>query len=102
MFSTVEKTGRCALRSLPSAGWFDLIRKGSCQIADLARLVDCGKALNQSELVASIEHHRIPEGMILHREVAKWVIPWKLANIIPLERPVPYEHKSGAVERWFG
>lgn len=78
-------------------GWFGLIRKGSGHVVGLARLVDCGKTLSQSEMIANIDHHRIPEDMILRGEVAKWNIPWKLAEIIPLERSIPYEHKSGAV-----
>lgn len=78
-------------------GWFGLIQKGSGHVVGLARLVECGKALNQSEMVTNINHHRIPEDMILRGEVAKWVIPWKLADIIPLGHPVPYQHKSGAV-----
>lgn len=78
-------------------GWFGLIRKGSGQVVGIARLVDCGKALSQSEMIANIDHHRIPEVMIRRGEVEKWVVPWKLSDIIPLEKPVPYEHKSGAV-----
>jgi hypothetical protein len=78
-------------------GWFGLIQKGSGHVVGLARLADCGKALTPSEMIANINHHQIPEDMIRRGEVAKWVIPWKLADIIPLERPVPYQHKSGAV-----
>ncbi|QUS35561.1 ASCH domain-containing protein [Falsirhodobacter algicola] len=78
-------------------GWIGLIRKGSGQVVALARLVDCGKALNLEEMVAAEMHHRIPERMIRSGEVAKWCIPWKLADIHPLACPVPYEHKSGAV-----
>jgi len=78
-------------------GWFGLIRKGSGQVAGLARLVECGQALSQSEMIGSIDHHRIPEEMIRRGEVAKWVVPWKLADIIPFEQPITYQHKSGAV-----
>ena len=78
-------------------GWIGLIRKGSGQVVALARLVDCGKALNPEEMIAAETHHRIPERMIRSGEVAKWCVPWKLVDIRPLARPVPYEHKSGAV-----
>lgn len=78
-------------------GWFGLIRKGSGTIVGLARLVDCGRALDQAEMIASFDHHRIPIDMIRRGEVAKWVVPWKLADVIPLARSVPYEHKAGAV-----
>ena len=78
-------------------GWFALIRKGSGTVVGLARLVDCGKALNQAEMIESHEHHCIPESMIRRGEVAKWVVPWKLVDVRPLMQPVPYEHLSGAV-----
>ena len=78
-------------------GWFGLIRKGSGQIEGLARLIDCGTALSQADMIAHVDRHRIPEKMIRSGAVAKWNIPWKLADIMRLERPVPYEHKSGAV-----
>lgn len=87
------------MRSRPTSvrGWFGLIRKGSGTVVGLARLVECGMALNQAEMLASSDHHRIPEVMIRRGEVAKWVVPWKLADILPLDRPVPYEHNAGAV-----
>ncbi|MFG6659487.1 hypothetical protein [Sulfitobacter sp. 915] len=78
-------------------GWFGLIRKGSGTVVGIARLVDCGLALDQAEMIANFEHHRIPVDMIRRGEVAKWVVPWKLADVIPLARPVRYEHKAGAV-----
>ena len=78
-------------------GWFGLIRKGSGQIEGLARLVGCGPALSQAEMIAHVDRHRIPEKMIRSGAVTKWTIPWKLGDIMRLEEPVPYEHKSGAV-----
>ncbi|MBS8259335.1 hypothetical protein DYI23_03790 [Roseibium polysiphoniae] len=78
-------------------GWFGLIRKGSGQVVGLARLTECGLPLTPDEMIASHEHHRIPETMIRSGTVSKWIIPWKLADIRLLEQPVSYEHKSGAV-----
>lgn len=87
------------MRSRPTSvrGWFGLIRKGSGTVVGRARLVECGKALDKAEMIANIEHHRIPEEMVRRGEVAKWVVPWKLADVIPLPHPVPYVHKAGAV-----
>lgn len=48
-------------------------------------------------MIAAFEHHRIPETMIRTGAVSKWVVPWKMADIRPLDRPLPYQHKSGAV-----
>ena len=78
-------------------GWFGLIRKGSGAVVGLARLVDCGEALDQAEMIENFDHHRIPIDMIRRGEVAKWVVPWKLADITPLAHSVPYEHRAGAV-----
>ena len=78
-------------------GWFGLIRKGSGQIEGLARLVGCGTALSQADMIAHVDRHQSPEKMIRSGTMAKWTIPWKLADIVRLEEPVPYEHKSGAV-----
>ncbi len=78
-------------------GWFGLIRKGSGTVVGLARLVDCGRALDEAEMIANFGHHRIPVDMIRRGEVAKWIVPWKLADVIPLAYHIPYEHKSGAV-----
>tara|TARA_Y100000815_G_scaffold260808_1_gene272565 strand:+ start:33 stop:902 length:870 start_codon:yes stop_codon:yes gene_type:complete len=78
-------------------GWFGLIRKGSGTVVGLARLLDCGRALDQAEMIANFDHHRIPVDMIRRGEVAKWVVPWKLADVISLASSVPYEHKAGAV-----
>ena len=56
-------------------GWFGPIRKGSGTVLGLARLVDCGRALFQAEMIANFDHHRIPTDMIRRGEVAKWVVP---------------------------
>lgn len=78
-------------------GWFGLIRKGTGAVYGVARLVDVGPPLSPTEMIATIDHHRIPEAMIRSGEVAKWNTPWKLADVRRLPRPVPYVHKSGAV-----
>ncbi|WP_428925426.1 hypothetical protein [Marinibacterium sp. SX1] len=78
-------------------GWFGLIRKGSGHVVGLARLVECGQPLTADEMIATRDHHCIPEQMIRSGAVSRWVIPWKLADIRQLAEPVPYAHKSGAV-----
>lgn len=87
------------MRAQPTAirGWVALIRKGSGNVVGLAKLVECGKALGTDAMIEALDHHRIPERMIRSGEVAKWVVPWKLADVLPLAKPVPYDHKNGAV-----
>ncbi|MCE6075326.1 hypothetical protein FS799_10720 [Agrobacterium vitis] len=79
------------------SGWFALIRKGTGAVYGLARLIEVGAPLSPAEMIATFEHHCIPEQMISSGEVAKWNTPWKLADVRRLDRPVPYRHKSGAV-----
>ncbi|MCU0731924.1 MAG: ASCH domain-containing protein [Hyphomonas sp.] len=78
-------------------GWFGLIRKGSGQVVGVARLTGSGQPLSTEEMVATIDRHHIPEPMIRSGAVARWTIPWHLADARPLARPVPYRHPSGAV-----
>lgn len=78
-------------------GWFGLIRKGTGAVYGVAQLVGIGSPLSPTEMIATFEHHRIPEHMILSGEVAKWNTPWKLAEVSRLAQPVSYQHKSGAV-----
>tara|TARA_R110002126_G_scaffold44153_6_gene126139 strand:+ start:117 stop:968 length:852 start_codon:yes stop_codon:yes gene_type:complete len=78
-------------------GWLGLIRKGSGHVACIGRLVDVGQTLSEDEMVAAFGYHRIPEAMIRNGEVAKWTIPWKLADIHVLHQPVPYRHPNGAI-----
>lgn len=78
-------------------GWFALIRKGTGAAYGVARLIDVGTPLSPTEMIATFEHHRIPEHMIRSGEVAKWNTPWKLADVRRLDSPVAYRHKSGAV-----
>lgn len=87
------------MRSTPTAhrGWFGLIRKGTGEVYGIARLIGCGATQSREEMLASIEQHRIPERMISSGGVAKWVVPWQLADAFALPKPIPYTHRSGAV-----
>src|SRR4051812_33132729 len=78
-------------------GWFALIRKGTGARYGVARLIEVGAPLSPAEVIATFEHHRIPDHMVRSGEVARWNTPWKLADVHRLIRPVPYQHKSGAV-----
>jgi len=92
-----SKTWEMRSSSASHRGWFGLIRKGTGAIYGIARLEDVGAPLSPEQMVAAHRHHRIPEAMIRSGEVAKWNVPWKLAEIRRLTRPVAYTHKSGAV-----
>ena len=78
-------------------GWFGLIRKGSGTVVGIAELTDVGVPLTPADMLANIDRHRIPAGLISSGEVTKWIIPWRLGEVRSLRSPVPYRHKSGAV-----
>jgi len=78
-------------------GPFALIRKGTGAVWGVADLVDVRSPLSPEELIATHARHRIPSEMIRSGEVAKWNTPWVLADVRPLQTPVPYRHPSGAV-----
>ena len=59
-----------------------LIRKGTGAIWGIAKLVDVGQPLSQAKMLASIDKHCIPAGMIQSGEVEKWATPWILADIV--------------------
>ncbi|PPB80876.1 hypothetical protein LV82_01609 [Albidovulum inexpectatum] len=78
-------------------GWFGLIAKGTGAVHGVARLADVLPPLSPDEMLATIDKHRIPAGMITSGEVARWNTPWVLADVRRLPTPVPYRHRPGAV-----
>lgn len=90
------KTWEMRSKGWSHRGWFGLIKKGTGAVWGVARLVDVGAPLSPDEMIANFDKHRIPEYMIHSGEVAKWYIPWKLADVRRLDRPVPYKHQSGS------
>ncbi|GAA4531761.1 hypothetical protein GCM10023174_23670 [Chelativorans composti] len=78
-------------------GWFGLIWKGMGCVYGVARLVEVRQPLDVEQMVATFDHHRIPEDMIRFGGLAKWNIPWVLSDVIRLPSPVRYRHPSGAV-----
>jgi hypothetical protein len=84
-------------RGTDHRGWFALIWKGMGEVYGVAKLVDVHPSLNEEEMVAHFDRHRIPEEAIRAGEVAGWTTPWVLSDVIRLPRPVRYKHPSGAV-----
>lgn len=86
------------MRSRPTniRGEIALIAKGTGTIVGFARLTDCLPALAPSEMPSHFARHQIPQEMILH-DGFKWFTPWVLTNVRRAERPISYDHPSGAV-----
>jgi hypothetical protein len=91
------KTWEMRSRSAPCHNLFGLIAKGSGAVQGVARITEIGTPLTQAEMIESFPYHQIPKYMILSGQASKWKIPWKLANVRRLHKPVPYLVKSGPV-----
>jgi len=74
-----------------------LIKKGSGTIVGTARIIDSIGPFDRNEMVANTYKHQIPEQMIRSGEVDKWNHAWVLDEITAYEKPMPYNHPSGAV-----
>lgn len=92
-----EKTWEMRSTAAAFRGWFGLIRKGSGTVVGVARLVKVGARLSDEEMIATVDKHRISEAMIRSGQVGRWTVPWVIAGARALARPVPYEHRAGAV-----
>ncbi len=79
-------------------GRIGLIRKSSDHVVGTVDLVDCEPMLSTRKQYAAAErYHRIRAADQAEAFADGYLVPWVLANARPLARPVPYEHRTGAV-----
>lgn len=84
-------------RPTKNRGLIGLIRQGSGQIFGVAELVDSLPSLNRTNYGEHAGKHAIPAAMLDEVIQNGWVYPWVLSSVRRLSKPVPYNHKSGAV-----
>lgn len=77
-------------------GQVALIRKGSGLVVGTAKIFDCRSALTPETMQTYFENHQIPQSLVLSPNY-KWLTPWVLTEIQPLDRAVRYQHPFGAV-----
>lgn len=92
-----EKTWEMRSKQVHKRGPIALIEKGSGLVVGVANLVDCKGPLNDEEMLANQDKHRIEPERLHAGEVAKWRTAWLLEGVQPLPNPIPYQHPSGAV-----
>ncbi len=93
-----EKTWEMRKTACHQTGRIGLIRKGSKQVVGVAELAGSLPPLDSAEAYRAAEpKHRIPADRQARAFADGWRRPWLLRNAQPLERPVPYAHRSGAV-----
>ena len=93
-----EKTWEMRKRNCKLRGPIALIRKGSGQVVGTANVVNCRPPITTlSDYAAAEPYHRIPYAQQKQAFATGWRTPWELANARPLQKQVPYRHRSGAV-----
>lgn len=88
-----KKTWEMRSRKTNVRGNIALIRKGSGMIVGTAELYD-SMICNRDVIQAMSVRHCIPDSM--NHVFDKWNVAWKLRKANPI-KPIPYEHKQGAV-----
>jgi hypothetical protein len=91
-----EKIWEMRSRSTNVRGEIALIAKGTGTIVGFARLVDSLSSLSADEMQVHFSKHRIPAKRVSEPGF-RWFTPWVLADVRCMERPIPYQHPSGAV-----
>lgn len=91
-----EKIWEMRSKHTAHRGFFALIRKGSGQVVGIASLKVASDPYTEASLEKNASKHCVgPE--LYSRPDYKWRYAWELGDIRPLQRPVPYVHKNGAV-----
>lgn len=91
-----EKIWEMRSKHTAHRGSFALIRKGSGQVVGIANLKAVSGPYTEASLKENASKHCVgPE--LYSRPDYKWWYAWELGDIQPLQRPVPYVHKNGAV-----
>ena len=91
-----EKTWEMRSSKSGFRGPFGLIRKGSGNVVGIARLKAVSGPYSNRELEAHVSHHQVGRA-IVEQPGYKWRYAWELADVVSLDRQVPYIHKNGAV-----
>ncbi|WP_417509564.1 hypothetical protein [Methylophaga sp.] len=77
-------------------GPIGLIRKGSLQVVGIADFHHVSGPYDNEQLIANTHHHTIPSVMF-DEPGYKWRFAWEFKDAQPLDVPVTYQHKNGAV-----
>ena len=89
-----RKTWEMRSQKTKIRGRIGLIKGGSGCVYGEADLVDVLDPLETDlDIEKSWEKHRVDDFSLLK----KWRYPWKLENVEIYEKPIPYNHPSGAV-----
>jgi hypothetical protein len=91
-----EKIWEMRSKHTAQRGHFALIRKGSGQVVGIANLKTVSGPYTEASLEENACKHCVG-AELYSRPDYKWWYAWELGDIQPLQHPVPYVHKNGAV-----
>lgn len=74
-----------------------LIKSRSGTVFGTCRIVDCLGPLSPEQMRANMDKHQVPLQRIERGLGYPQTYAWVLADARPLAKPVPYQHRSGAV-----
>jgi hypothetical protein len=78
-------------------GWIGLIEKGTGTVIGMACLTGSLPALSRDVHHLHFKKHRVPARSVRKTYDGKYLIPWVLAKAFRLQKPLAYQHPSGAV-----
>ena len=74
-----------------------LIKKSTKHVFGTAELYACEGPLSYEQLMETTNKHGIPANKVEEGFLSKWNYAWKLRNVVEFDKPIPYDHPSGAV-----
>lgn len=83
--------------SAKQRGWIGLIKKGSGHVVGVAKMVGADGPLSDQKMIDNVDKHHIPSDIFLAGKFSKHRHAWIMSSAVRLQRPVRYQHKSGAV-----
>jgi hypothetical protein len=92
-----KKTWEMRTRSTQLRGPIAIIAGGSGTIIGTAELADVKGPLSRAQVAFNTARHRIPPAEVESGAVDNWHTAWVMKNARRLDKPLPYNHPSGAV-----
>jgi hypothetical protein len=92
-----KKTWEMRSRVTKKRGTVAVIEAGSKLVVATCNILDSFGPLSRDDLVDKINYHGIEGSDIDTLLVDRWNCVWVMGSIKKLEKPVQYEHPSGAV-----
>jgi hypothetical protein len=91
-----RKTLEMRTKGTKERGWCALIFSGTGRIHGLINITDSSGPYDNKQLGRLAGKHHVPVESFEGPDY-KWRHAWHIGGIVKFEKPIPYQHKSGAV-----